>query len=122
MTTPPPERAPTRAFLAHDDFVSAWREGELLVDIDSVAAASLVSARLLLPFVAVAIIGMGIGLVLWGWLWTGLAVGTVGVLAPRLVKRSAHGFLLERVAEDPELYAAALECKALSYARKTPAA
>lgn len=115
------DNGPAPALLAHDAFAAAWREGKLRVDIDPAAAATLVSARLLLPFVAIAIIGLGIGLVLWGWLWTGVAVGVFGILVPRLIKRSAAGFLLERIADDPMLYEAAIECKALSFVRMPPA-
>jgi len=117
MTPAEPEKAPARPALPHADFIAAWREGDLRVEVDPAAAAALVSARLLLPFIAVAIIGAGIGLVLWGWLWTGLGVGAIGILVPRVIKRSASGFLLEHIAEDPSLYQAAIECGALRYAR-----
>jgi len=115
MTHPAPEKEPVPPRLSHGDFVAAWHEGKLRLDVNPAAAASLVSARLLLPFVAVAIIGVGIALVLWGWLWTGLTVGAVGILAPRYIKRSAAGFLLERIADDGTLYEAAIECGALRY-------
>jgi hypothetical protein len=92
--------------MTHAEFVSAWREGRIAIAIDSAAAARFVSARLLLPFVAVAVIGLGIALVLWGWLWTGLCVGAAGIVVPRLIKRAARGFLLAQIAPDPELYAA----------------
>ena len=107
---PPPSTLP------HATFITAWHEGSLRVEVDPAAAAALVSARLLLPFVAVAIIGFGIGLVLWGWLWTGLAVGAAGILGPRFIKRSEASFLLEHIADDPALYEAAVECGAVRYA------
>lgn len=110
------------AVLAHDAFVSAWHEGAIRIHIDPNAAATLVSARLLLPFVAVAIIGLGIALTLWGWLWPGIGVGAFGIIAPRLIKRSAAGFLLDRLPEDPALYLAALESGALRYAWAAPSA
>jgi len=121
MRSAAPDTDPTPLYLVHEAFVAAWRKGELRIHIDPTAASSLVSARLLLPFMAVATIGLGIGLVLWGWLWTGIAVGVFGILVPRLIKRSAAGFLLERIAEDPVLYQAAIDCKALSYVRMPPA-
>ena len=92
--------------MRHDEFVAAWREGRITVAIDPGPAAAFLSERLLLPFVAVAVIGLGIGLVLWGWIWLGLAVGALGIVVPRLVKRGARGFLLGHIATDPELYAA----------------
>lgn len=92
--------------MTHDEFVAAWREGKVAVEIDPSAAAAFLSARLLLPFVAVAVIGAGIALVLVGWMWTGLAVGAVGIVVPRLIKRGARQFLLSQLATDEDLYTA----------------
>jgi hypothetical protein len=92
--------------MTHAEFVAAWREGRVSVAIDPAAAARFLSARLLLPFVGVAVIGLGIGLVLWGWLRTGIGVGVLGIVVPRLVKRGARGFLLSQIETDAELYAA----------------
>jgi hypothetical protein len=92
--------------VTHAEFVAGWREGRIAVAIDPAAAARFVSARLLLPFVGIAVIGVGIALVLSGWLWTGIGVGGIGILAPRMIKRGARGFLLSRIATDPELFAA----------------
>jgi hypothetical protein len=92
--------------MTHDEFVRAWREGKVAIEIDSAAAAAFLSARLLLPFVAVAVIGAGIALVLVGWMWTGLVVGAVGIVVPRLIKRGAREFLLSQLATDADLYAA----------------
>ncbi|MCC6534152.1 MAG: hypothetical protein IT531_16510 [Burkholderiales bacterium] len=71
------------------------------------------SARLLLPFVAIAVIGLGIALVLWGWLWLGLGTGAIGIVAPRLIKRGAGGFLLSQIAGDADLYAAGVRAGAI---------
>lgn len=113
MSGTPADRAAAPPRLAHGDFVAAWREGRIRVDVDPLAARQLVGARLMLPYIASAVIGLGIGLVLWGWLWTGLVVGGSGVVVSRLVRRSAPGFLLERLAEDAALYDAALDAGAL---------
>jgi len=100
-----PERAAARE-LPHAEFLAAWRAGEVQVQIDRAAAASFLSARLMLPFFAIAVIGIGIGLVLWGWIWTGLGVIATGIVAPRLIKRTAQGFVLSQLAHDPDLYSA----------------
>lgn len=91
--------------MRHDEFVEAWREGKVAVAVDSPAAAAFLSARLLLPFVAVAVIGGGIALVLAGWIWVGLALGAAGIIVPRLIKRGARRFLLSQIATDAQLYA-----------------
>ena len=92
--------------MTHAEFAAAWHEGRVSIAIDSTAAAAFLSARLLLPFVGIALIGLGIALVLWGWLWTGLAVGAFGIVVPRLIKRGARRFLLSQIATDADLFAA----------------
>lgn len=97
----------------HADFVQAWRAGELRVEVDLERAGALLAARLLLPYVAIAVIGSGIALVLWGWIWSGLAVGAAGILAPRLIKKGAGGFLMAHIGQDRALYDDALRAGAL---------
>jgi hypothetical protein len=92
--------------MSHAEFVGAWREGRIAVAIDAGAAAAFLSARLLLPFVAIAVIGAGIALALSGSIWTGLAVGALGIAVPRLIKRGARRFLLSQIATDAGLYGA----------------
>jgi len=90
--------------LDHAEFVQAWRRGRVAVRIDPVRAPRFLSARLLLPLVAIAVIGIGIALVLSGQLWLGIAVGAIGILVPRLIKRGAIRFLLAHIGEDADLY------------------
>lgn len=97
----------------HASFVEAWRADRVRVDVDARVAAQFVSARLLLPFVAVAVIGLGIALVFWGWLWGGLAVGALGIIVPRAIKRHAGHFLLSQILTDPPLFESAVRAGAL---------
>ena len=106
--------------MEHDEFVRAWREGRVRVAIDREAAARFVSARLLLPFVAIAVIGAGIALALIGHVWVGLAVGAAGILAPRAIKRGAGGFVLNQIGADAAFYADALRAGALSIVETAP--
>jgi hypothetical protein len=94
--------------MTHAEFVAAWQEGRIAVAIDAAAAAAFLSARLLLPFVGIAIIGAGIALVLLGWIWSGLVLGALGIVVPRLIKRGARRFLLSQIATDAELYGAGI--------------
>lgn len=73
------------------------------------------ASRMLLPFVTMAIVGIGIGLVLWGWLWSGLVAGALGIIVTKLIKRSAAGMVLQHVEHDPQLYLAAVSCGAIAY-------
>ena len=65
------------------------------MEIDPQAAARVLSARLLLPFVMMPVLGAGVALALIGWIYTGLAVIALGFIVPRLIKRSAPHFLLQ---------------------------
>jgi hypothetical protein len=90
--------------MTHSDFVKAYRAGEIRVDFDRQAAARILSARLLLPFVMMPVVGAGVALALIGWIYTGLAVIALGFVAPRLIKRAAPGFLLQNALQDARLY------------------
>ena len=90
--------------MTHAEFVSAHRVGTLHVRIDPQRAARYVSARLMLPFVILPVLGTGVALALIGWVWTGLAVIALGIVLPRLIKRSAPHFLLTHALQDENLY------------------
>ena len=90
--------------MTHDEFVAAYTNGAVRVTIDPVAAAKYVSARLLLPFVMMPVIGIGIALVLVGWLVTGFLVIGLGMIVPRLIKRSAPNFVLMQSLQDETVY------------------
>ncbi len=51
------------------------------------------------------LLGAGVALALLGWLWTGLLVIALGMVVPRLIKRSAPHFLLTQMLSDEKLYA-----------------
>lgn len=90
--------------MTHGEFVAAYTSGRIKVEIDPKAAARDLSARLLLPLVMMPVLGAGVGLALIGWIYTGLAVIAVGVIAPRLIKRSAPHFILTQSLQDAAFY------------------
>ena len=90
--------------MTHAEFVAAHASGKVRIEIDHKAAARLLSARLLLPFVAMPVLGIGVALALIGWFFTGLAVIVIGIVAPRLIKRGASRFLLHEAIEDASAY------------------
>ena len=51
------------------------------------------------------LLGAGVALALLGWLWSGLSVIALGIVVPRLIKRSAPHFLLTQMLSDETLYA-----------------
>jgi hypothetical protein len=88
----------------HEDFVRAHGEGRLQVSVDRAAAARLVSARLMLPFVLLPLLGLAVALALVGYLIGGAAV-FLAVLALRFaVRASAPGFVLSRALRDAAFY------------------
>ncbi len=90
--------------MTHGEFVAAYRNGSVTIEFDPARAAKFLSARLLLPLMALPLLGTGVALALLGWLWTGLAVIAAAIIAPRLIKRSAPHFLLTQMLSDEKLY------------------
>ncbi len=91
--------------MTHREFVAAYAAGRVRIEMDKDAAARHLSARLLLPFVLLPVLGVGVASALLGWVWTGLAIILAGIAASRLIKRSAPHFLLTQALEDANVYA-----------------
>lgn len=90
--------------MTHSEFVAAYRRGEIKVEFDARGAARFLSARLLLPFVMMPILGIGVAVALVGWFFTGLAIIVLGIVVPQLIKRSAPHFLFQQALHDPAVY------------------
>ena len=90
--------------MTHPEFIAAYTRGEIKVELDPAGSARFLSARLLLPLVMMPVVGIGIALALMGWIYTGLLVMAAGIVAPRLIKRSAPHFVLTQALEDPRVY------------------
>ena len=103
--------------MTHTEFVAAYARGEIRVEIDPKAAARHLSARLLLPFVMMPVVGIGIALALIGSFFLGLAIIALGIIIPQLIKRSAPHFLLTQALEDAGVYEEATRSQLL---RVTP--
>lgn len=88
------------------EFVSAYAHGEIKVEVDPKEAARFLSARLLLPLFMMPVLGVGVALALVGWIFTGIAVLALGIIAPRLIKRSAPHFVFQQALNDPAFYEA----------------
>jgi hypothetical protein len=90
--------------VTHPEFVAAYRSGSIGVHVDRAAAARYVSARLLLPFVMLPLLGLGVALALTGWVWTGLAVIGAATLARLVIRRSAAHFVITQAIQDAKFY------------------
>ena len=104
--------------MTHSEFVAAYARGEIKVEIDPKGAVRHLSARLLLPFVMMPVVGLGIALALVGWFFLGFAIIALGIIVPQLIKRSAPHFLLTQALEDEAVYEDVTQSGAL---RVTPA-
>lgn len=94
--------------MTHAEFVAAWREGRLRVEVDRKAAARAVSSRLMLPLVLLPVMGAGVALALLGRYFIGAAVFIAALLLRFAVRRSAAGFVLQRALEDEGFYTEAI--------------
>jgi len=99
--------------MTHEEFVAAYRQGRLRVQIDREAAARFVAGRAMLPLVLLPILGLGVALAMVGYVWSGVAVFLVALLIRFLVKRSSEGFLLWRALRDAEFYRQVLAARVL---------
>jgi len=103
--------------VTHSEFVAAYARGEIRIEIDPKGAARHLSARLLLPFVMMPVVGLGVALALIGWFFLGFAVIALGIIVPQLIKRSAPHFLLTQALQDGAVYEEATRSELL---RVTP--
>ena len=90
--------------MTHAEFVAAYQRGAIRVEFDPKGAARFLSARLLLPFVMMPVVGVGMALALMGWFFTGLAVIAAAIIMPQLIKRSAPHFLFQQALQDEAVY------------------
>jgi hypothetical protein len=103
--------------MTHAEFVAAYQRGKIKVEFDAKAAARFLSARLMLPFVMMPVVGTGIALALVGWFFTGIAVIALGIILPQLIKRCAPHFLFQQALQDAAVYAELTKANVL---RATP--
>jgi hypothetical protein len=99
--------------MTHEEFLSAYSHGKVKVEVDSIKAARFLSARLMLPFIAMPVAGIGVALALTGWIYTGFAIMAVAYLVPRFIKRSATHFVFQQALHDPRVYYDAIQAEAL---------
>jgi hypothetical protein len=90
--------------MTHSEFVAAYARGEIKAEVDPRGAARHLSARLLLPFVMMPVLGIGVALALAGWIFSGFAIIALGIIAPQLIKRSAPHFVFQQALQDSAVY------------------
>jgi hypothetical protein len=90
--------------VTHAEFVRAYGEGAIRIDVDRTAAARFVSGRLLLPLVMLPVLGIGTALALTGWVWTGLSIIGLATLARIFIKVSSAHFVIAQSMQDEKFY------------------
>jgi hypothetical protein len=90
--------------MEYREFVEAYHDGRIRVDIDRKGAARFVSRRLLLPLVTMPVLGIGTALAIIGWIWTGLAMIAAGTIVPLLIKMGAPNFVMSQSLQDARFY------------------
>ena len=94
--------------MTHAEFVDAYRQGRLKVQVDKSAAARMMSARLMLPLVLLPLMGLAVALALVGYFVIGALVFLAALGLRYAVRRSAPGFVLQRALADERFYAEAI--------------
>ncbi len=92
------------AGLSHEQYCRAYARGEIRVLIDPTLAYRYVSARMLLPLVMLAVLGLGTALALAVHWFPGVLLVVAGFALPRLTRMSAPTFLMTRSLAEPALY------------------
>ena len=94
--------------MTHAEFVAAYASGTLRVRVDRSRAAKLVSARLMLPFVLLPLLGLAVALALTGRLFAGIVLFLLVLAFRYAVRASSQGFVLSRALQNPAFYQEAL--------------
>lgn len=90
--------------MTHEEFIAAYRSGTIRVRVDRQRAAKLVSARLMLPFVLLPLLGLAVALALTGRLVGGIAVFLLVLALRYAIRASSQGFVLSRALQNPDFY------------------
>lgn len=94
--------------MSHAEFVAAYASGTVRVRVDRERAAKLVSARLMLPFVLLPLLGLAVALALTGRLFAGIALFLLVLVLRYGIRASSQGFVLSRALQSPAFYQEAL--------------
>ena len=77
---------------------------DTITGIPSIVTGVFVYAILVVPMKHFSAMAGGVALALIGWIYTGLGIIALGVVAPRLIKRTAPHFVLQQALGDAAVY------------------
>lgn len=90
--------------MTHAEFIAAFREGRIKVEVDRKGAVRLVSARLLLPLVLLPVLGLSVALAIGGYLVAGIGIFVAALAARFFIRASSPGFVLSSALNDARFY------------------
>ena len=100
--------------MTHAEFVAAYASGTIRVRVDRSRAAKLVSARLMVPFVLLPLLGLAVALALTVRLFAGIALFLLVLIFRYAVRASSQGFVLSRALQNPAFYEEVVSAGVLS--------
>jgi exosome complex RNA-binding protein Rrp4 len=99
--------------VSHEDFRTGLPVGRFRVIVNPTLAPKYVQHRLWLKMLLLPVLGIGIALGISGYLWVGLPMVLVGVMAPRMIRKRAPELLLHLATRDRDIYREAIEYEIL---------
>ena len=99
--------------VSHEEFRTGLPAGRFRVIVNPALAPKYVQHRLWIKILLLPVLGIGVALGISGYLWAGLVLVLIGVLAPRMIKKRAPELLLHLATRDKDIYREAIEYEIL---------
>lgn len=99
--------------VSHEEFRRGLPYGRYRVVVNPTLAQKYVQYRLWIKRLMLPVIGIGVALGFSGYLWAGLPLVLIGMLAPRLIRKKAPELLLHLATRDKDIYREAIEYEIL---------
>ena len=99
--------------VSYEEFRTGLPAGHFRVIVNPTLAPKYVQHRLWIKMLVLPVLGIGIALGISGYLWVGLGLVLVGMLAPRLIKKRSPELLLHLATRDREIYREAIDYEIL---------
>lgn len=99
--------------VSYEEFRAGLPVGRYRVIVNPTLAPKYVQHRLWIKILLLPILGLGVALGISGYIWAGLGLVLVGVLAPRMIKKRAPELLLHLATRDKNIYREAIDYEIL---------
>ena len=99
--------------VSHEEFRAGLPAGRFRVIVNPALAPKYVQHRLWIKMLLLPVLGIGVALGISGYIWAGLALVLVGILAPRIIRKRAPELLLHLATRDKDIYREAIDYEIL---------